>query len=150
MIAISIYVNHKEPLFKGWHFLARELHCTTPNGTKGFCTQSKNCPKIQNLLESTASEFVTKSICGIDLDNSRLFCCDQNDFHVELAAKSPPSPSRFLPAPQVAQRKTLVRIENLVQRDESASVVGKFYLKLDGSLKLLKFCESMWNYTYYS
>uniref|UniRef100_A0AAR5PH77 CLIP domain-containing serine protease n=1 Tax=Dendroctonus ponderosae TaxID=77166 RepID=A0AAR5PH77_DENPD len=106
-----------------------QLHCTTPNGTKGFCTQSKNCPKIHNLIESTPSEFITKSICGIDLDNSRLFCCDQNDFHVQLsAAKLTPSPSRFLSAASVAQKKTLVRTENLVQRDESASVADSIKL----------------------
>ncbi|XP_066150915.1 ovochymase-like [Euwallacea fornicatus] len=53
--------------------------CRTPNDTQGYCTQLQNCVHLGKLANSTdlrGRKFVRTSICGYDLDNSYLYCCD--------------------------------------------------------------------------
>ncbi|XP_066248692.1 phenoloxidase-activating factor 1-like [Euwallacea similis] len=55
--------------------------CRTPNDTQGYCTQLQNCPHLGRLAQSAdlkGREFVQTSICGYDLNNSNLYCCDAN------------------------------------------------------------------------
>lgn len=78
-----------------YYFLEHiERPCTTFNGTAGNCVEAKRCPRINRLIGHSTSdelEFVTKSICGRDVDTARLFCCDINEVERETDHGNPTS-----------------------------------------------------------
>lgn len=67
-----------------------ERSCRTANGTIGVCIQSKECPHIHRLnggnLTPEELDFVRNSVCGVDLDKTKLFCCDKNGINPPVEA----------------------------------------------------------------
>lgn len=54
--------------------------CTTADKSPGFCGPLSSCPYINNLIKSSTPqniEFASQSICGYDIDNSKLYCCNE-------------------------------------------------------------------------
>lgn len=76
--------------------------CQTPNGTKGHCTQLKHCPPLYHIANHSGliiHSFVTQSICGYDVDKSKLYCCDIS----ELIVTTPcPSQSEEVPSSTIS------------------------------------------------